>query len=429
MIKSPNSKKEGYAMKEDTVVSFRQPGSFSADLLTDVLGSGARRLLAQAVEAEVEAHIAAHSDLTDDQGRRRIVRHGYLPEREIQTGIGAVRVQAPRVRDRSPAGGRIRFTSSILPRYLRRTKSVEELLPWLYLKGISTGDFGEALAALLGPDAPGLAASTIGRLKAVWWDEYEAWRRRDLSARRYVYFWADGVCFSPRLDHDKQCVLVIVVADAKGHKDIVGLIDGYRESAQSWRELLLDLKRRGLEIGPELAVGDGALGFWKALREVYGETREQRCWVHKTINVLNQMPKSLQARAKGHIQDIWMAETKADAEAAFDFFVQAYGAKYDKAVERLVKDRGRLLAFYDFPAEHWKHIRTTNPIESTFATVRLRTVKTKGCLSRKTALAMTFKLILSAKRKWRKLNRSDQLADIIEGVPFKDGINQIERAA
>ena len=413
-------------MKEDTVVSFRQPGSFSADPLTDVLRSGARRLLAQAVEAEVEAHIVAHSDLTDGQGRRRIVRHGYLPEREIQTGIGGVRVKAPRVRDR--AGG-IRFTSSILPRYLRRTKSVEELLPWLYLKGISTGDFGEALAALMGPDAPGLAASTIGRLKAVWWEEYEAWRRRDLSARRYVYFWADGVYFQPRLDHDKQCVLVIVAADAKGHKDIVGLIDGYRESAQSWRELLLDLKRRGLEIGPELAVGDGALGFWKALREVYGETREQRCWVHKTINVLNQMPKSLQARAKGHIQDIWMAETKADAEAAFDFFVQAYGAKYDKAVERLVKDRDRLLAFYDFPAEHWKHIRTTNPIESTFATVRLRTVKTKGCLSRKTALAMTFKLILSAKRKWRKLNGSDQLADIIDGVPFKDGIKQIERAA
>ena len=213
-----------------------------------------------------------------------------------------------------------------------------------------------------GPDAPGLAASTIGRLKAVWWEEYEAWRRRDLSARRYVYFWADGVYFQPRLDHDKQCVLVIAAADAKGHKDIVGLIDGYRESAQSWRELLLDLKRRGLEIGPELAVGDGALGFWKALREIYGEAREQRCWGHKTINVLNQMPKSLQARAKDHLQDIWMAETKADAEAAFDFFVQAYGVKYDKAVERLIKDRDRLLAFYDFPAEHWRHIRTTNPI-------------------------------------------------------------------
>ena len=418
-------------MREDTVVALRQPGSFCDDPLTDILRSGARRLLAQAIEAEVEAHIAAHSDLTDGRGRRRIVRHGYMPEREIQTGIGAVRVQAPRARDRDPdgVGGRIRFTSSILPPYLRRSRSIEELLPWLYLKGISTGDFSESLAALLGPDAPGLAASTIGRLKAVWWDEYEAWRRRDLSARRYVYFWADGVYFSPRMDRDKQCVLVIIGADAHGNKDIVAIVDGYRESAQSWKELLLDLKHRGLETGPELAVGDGALGFWKALREVYGQTREQRCWVHKTANVLNQMPKSLQARAKGHLQDIWMAETKAEAEKAFDFFIQAYGVKYDRAVERLVKDRDRLLAFYDFPAEHWKHIRTTNPIESTFATVRLRTVKTKGCLSRKTALAMTFKLILSARRKWRKLNGSNQLAELIEGVPFKDGFKLTKNAA
>jgi len=418
-------------MREDTIVSLRQPGSFSEDPLTDILRSGARRLLSQAIEAEVEAHIAAHAELTDGEGRRRIVRHGYLPERAIQTGIGAVRVKAPRTRDRDPTapGGRIRFTSSILPPYLRRSRSVEELLPWLYLKGISTGDFSESLAALRGPDAPGLAASTIGRLKAVWWGEYEAWRRRDLSTRRYVYFWADGVYFSPRMDRDKQCVLVIVGADAQGNKDIVAIVDGYRESAQSWRELLLDLKRRGLEAGPELAIGDGALGFWKALREVYAQTREQRCWVHKTANVLNQMPKSLQARAKGHLQDIWMAETKAEAEKAFDFFIQAYGVKYDRAVERLIKDRERLLAFYDFPAEHWKHIRTTNPIESTFATVRLRTVKTKGCLSRKTALAMVFKLILSARRKWRKLNGSNQLAELIEGVPFKDGIKQIKHAA
>ncbi len=431
MIKSPNSKKEGYAMKEDTVVELRQPGSFSDDPLTAVLRSGARELLAQAIEAEVEAHIAAHADLTDAGGRRRIVRHGYLPERDIQTGIGAIRVKAPRVRDRDPQApaGRIGFTSSILPPYLRRSKSVEELLPWLYLKGVSTGDFSEALAALLGPDAPGLAASTIVRLKAVWWDEYEAWQARDLSARAYVYFWADGIYFSPRMDHDKQCILVIIAADALGNKDIIALSDGYRESAQSWRELLLDLKRRGLKTGPELAVGDGALGFWKALREVYGETREQRCWVHKSANVLNQMPKSLQAKTKGHLQDIWMAETRAYAEKAFDFFIEAYGAKYHKAAERLLKDRERLLTFYDFPAEHWKHIRTTNPIESTFATVRLRTVKTKGCLSRKTALAMAFKLILSARRKWRKLDGSDQLAEVIEGVPFKDGIKQIQCAA
>ena len=385
-------------MKDDTVVALRQPESFPDDPLTEILRAGARQLLGQAIEAEVAAHIEAHADLTDASGRRRIVRHGHMPEREVQTGIGAVTVKRPRVRDRDPqaTGGRIRFTSSILPPYLRRAKSVEALLPWLYLKGISSGDFSEALAALLGPDAPGLTASTIGRLKAVWWDEYEAWQKRDLSARRYVYFWADGVYFSPRMDHDKQCVLVIIGADAMGNKDIVGMVDGYRESAQSWKELLLDLKRRGLETGPELAVGDDALGFWKALREVYGETRVQRCWVHKTANVLNQMPKSLQAKAKGHLHDIWMAETRADAEAAFDFFIAAYGAKYHKAAERLVKDRERLLSFYDFPAEHWKHIRTTNPIESTFATVCLRTVKTKGCLSGKTALALVFKLVLSA---------------------------------
>jgi transposase-like protein len=423
--------KKGYAMKDTTIVTLRQPGTFSDDPLTDILRAGARQLLGQAIEAEVEGHIAAHADLTDAAGRRRIVRHGYLPEREIQTGIGAVAVKAPRVRDRDPAapGGRIGFTSSILPRYLRRAKSMEELLPWLYLKGISSGDFGEALAALLGPDAPGLAASTIGRLKAVWWDELEAWQKRDLSARRYVYFWADGIYFSPRMEHDKQCVLVIIAADSLGNKDIVGLMDGYRESAQSWKELLLDLKRRGLRNGPELATGDGALGFWKALREVYGEAREQRCWVHKCANVLNRMPKSLQAKAKGHLQDIWMAETKGEADKAFDFFIEAYGVKYHKAVESLVKDRERLLTFYDFPAAHWKHIRTTNPIESTFATVRQRTVKTKGCLDRKTALAMTFKLILSARRKWRKLDGSNQLAELIEGVMFKDGIKLTKHAA
>ena len=418
-------------MKEDTVVALHQPGSLSDDPLTDILRAGARQLLTQAVEAEIEGHIAAHADLTDAFGRRRIVRHGYLPAREIQTGIGAVRVKAPRVRDRDPGapGGRIQFTSSILPRYLRRTKSIEELLPWLYLKGLSTGDFGEALAALLGPDAPGLTASTISRLKAAWWEQYVAWQKRDLSAKRYVYFWADGVYFSPRMEHDKQCVLVIIGADERGHKDIIGIVDGYRESAQSWKELLLDLKCRGLVQGPELAVGDGALGFWTALREVFGESRVQRCWVHKTANVLNQMPKSLQAKAKGHLHDIWMAETRAEAESAFDFFAEAYGVKYDKAVERLVKDRECLLTFYDFPAEHWKHIRTTNPIESTFATVRQRTVKTKNCLSRKTALAMVFKLILSAREKWRKLDGSSHLAEVIEGVEFKDGIKQIKHAA
>ena len=419
-------------MYEDTVVSFSHPDRISIeDPLTQVLRSGARRLLAEAVEAEVEAFVAEHADLLDEAGRRRLVRHGYLPEREVQTGIGSVAVRRPRVRDRHPdAGdGRIRFTSSILPPYLRRAKSVEELLPWLYLKGISTGDFGEALAALLGQDAPGLSATTIARLKASWTDEYERWLRRDLSAKRYVYFWADGVYFQPRLDHDKQCLLVIIGADAIGNKDIVGLSDGYRESEQSWLELLFDLKRRGLTVSPELAIGDGALGFWKALRQVYGTVREQRCWVHKTANVLNKLPKSVQGKAKAHLQDIWMAETRADAESAFDFFLQAYGAKYDKAVECLAKDRDRMLTFYDFPAEHWKHVRSTNPIESTFATVRIRTTKTKGCLSRKTALAMVFKLLLSARRKWRRLDGSNHLAEVIQGVTFKDGIKQIQHAA
>ena len=298
----------------------------------------------------------------------------------FKTGIGPVAVRCPRVRDRGGAGeaGKIRFTSAILPPYLRRAKSIEELLPWLYLKGISTGDFTEALAALLGPDAPGLSASTVTRLKDVWQGELARWEKRDLSARRYLYFWADGIYFQPRMEHDKQCILVIIGADQWGRKELLAIAGGYRESAQSWRELLLDLKRRGLEVAPELAVGDGALGFWKALRESHGTTREQRCWLHKTGNVLNKLPKSLQAKAKGHLQDIWMAETKDRAEKAFDFFLEAYGAKYDKATACLAKDRAGLLTFYDFPAEHWKHLRTTNPIESTFATVRLRTIKTKG---------------------------------------------------
>jgi transposase-like protein len=340
-----------------------------------------------------------------------------------------VPVKVPRVRDRAPAGAPLRFTSTILPPYLRRAKSIEELLPWLYLKGISTGDFSDALAALLGPDAPGLSATTITRLKADWWDDYERWSKRDLSARRYVYFWADGVYFTPRMDEDRQCMLVIIGADEWGNKDVLGLIDGFRESTQSWSELLVDLKSRGLEAAPKLAVGDGAMGFWAALHEVYGKTRVQRCWVHKTANVLNAMPKSVQPKAKAHLKDIWMDETKAEANAAFDVFVAAYGVKYDRAVKCLTKDRDDLLAFYDFPAEHWKHIRTTNPIESTFATVRHRTTKTKGCLSRQSALAMTHQLMLSAKKKWRKLNGQNRLPEIIQGVEFRDGIKHEVKAA
>lgn len=402
---------------------------YSPDPLSDVLRAGARHLIEQAVEAELIALLSAHVDDKTEDGRTRLVRHGHLPEREVMTGIGPVPVKVPRVRDRGCSEEKIRFPSSILPPYLRKARSIEELLPWLYLKGISTGDFQEALSALLGPSAAGLSSTTISRLKADWWDEYERWQRRDLSARRFVYVWADGVYFRPRMTEEKQCVLVLIGADEWGRKELLGLTDGYRESPQSWRELLLDLKRRGLNHSPDLAIGDGALGFWAAIREVFGGTREQRCWFHKTGNVLNAMPKSLQAKAKGHLHDIWQAETKAEAEAAFDFFVETYGVKYDKAVAKLVKDRDVLLAFYDFPAEHWKHIRTSNPIESAFATVRHRTSKTKGCLSRKTGLAMAFKLMMSAQAKWRKLDGANRMPEIVLGVEFKDGIKQIQAAA
>ncbi|MCH8843328.1 MAG: IS256 family transposase [SAR324 cluster bacterium] len=414
-------------MDESKVIALERPGEDEQDVLTEVLRQGAWRMLAQTVEAEVEAFVAAHEHIRDEAGRRLVVRNGYLPERTIQCGIGDIAVKAPRVRDRSGSG--IRFTSAILPPYLRRTKSIEELIPWLYLKGISTGDFSEALAALLGPDAPGLSATTVSRLKAVWQGELEAWQGRDLTGKRYVYFWVDGVYFQARLEQARQCFLVIIGADEAGNKELVGLWDGFRESEQSWSELLLDLKSRGLEMGPKLAVGDGALGFWTALRKIHSETRQQRCWVHKTANVLNKLPKSLQKQAKQRLHEIWMAEGKDDSEKAFDLFVDSYQAKYPKAAECLAKDRDVLLAFYDFPAEHWVHIRTTNPIESTFATVRLRTAKTRGCLSRETASTMVFKLTLCAQRKWRRLNGSNWLTNVIEGVKFEDGIKVDKIAA
>lgn len=416
-------------MTKTSITSLPDPHGFSADPLTDILRAGARDLIQQAVEAELSALLEAHSEDRTEDGRARLVRHGYLPEREVITGIGVVPVKVPRVRDRGDVAEKVRFTSTILPPYLRKAKSIEELLPWLYLKGISTGDFQEALAVLLGPNAAGLSSTTISRLKADWRDEYDRWQRRDLSARRFVYIWADGVYFRPRMAEEKQCVLVLIGADEWGRKEIIGLADGYRESTQSWRELLLDLQRRGLAHAPDLAIGDGALGFWNALREVFGATSEQRCWFHKTGNVLNAMPKSVQAKAKGHLHDIWQAETREDAEAAFEFLVATYGVKYDKAVGKLTKDRQVLLAFYDFPAEHWKHIRTTNPIESTFATVRHRTGNTKGCLSRKTGLAMAFKLMMSAQGKWRKLDGANRMPEIIQGIEFKDGIKQLQNAA
>jgi putative transposase len=396
-----------------SVVKLLQPGSF-ADPLTEVLRNGARALLAQAIEAEVAEFLTTHADLKTATGLRRVVRHGHLPEREVMTGIGPVGVRQPRVRDRGAAddAGRIRFTPAILPPYARRSRSLEVLIPILYLKGLSTGDFEEALAALLGKNAPGLSASTIARLKEVWLDEHEHWRKRDLSAKRYVYVWADGIYLQARLEDAKQCILVIIGATPEGRKELLGFTDGARESAQDWRELLLDLKNRGLLIAPELAIADGALGFWKALGELWPTTREQRCWVHKTANVLNKLPKSQQPKAKRSLQEIWMAETSKDAEAAFDAFIATC----------LAKDRQALLAFYDFPAEHWKHLRTSNPIESTFATVRHRTIRSKGCLSNKTALAMVFKLVDAAQKSWRRLDGHNQLPKLIQGVRFTDGI-------
>ncbi len=411
-------------MEEDSVVPLPRPGtSVIDDPLLAVLREGARRMLMQAVEAEVEAFLAAHAGLADEQGRRRLVRNGHAPERQIQTGIGPLEVRRPKLRDRGIAGDEpIRFTSAILPAYLRRTRNLEELLPWLYLKGVSTGQFGEALAALLGPDAPGLSASTVRRLTEDWQEEHARWQRRDLSARRYVYLWADGVYFTPRLEHERQCLLVLIGADAQGRKELLAVEDGFRESIQSWRELLLRLRdENGLTLEPELATGDGALGFWQALREVWPRTKQQRCWVHKIANVLNKLPASLQGKAKQDLHAIYEAENRAAAEAALDRFVGKYGAKYDKAAACLAKDRCSLLAFYGFPAEHWKHVRSTNPIESTFATVRLRTDKTKGCLSRQTALAMVFKLAQSAERHWRRLDGSERLAQVIQGVRFRDG--------
>jgi putative transposase len=414
---------------QDNVATLIQPEAFS-DPLTEVLREGARALLAQAVEAEVAAFLSGHADRQTEDGRQRLVRHGHRPERKIMTGLGPVPVRAPRVRDRTGAGeGRIRFTSAILPPYARRSKSLEVLIPILYLKGISSGDFEDALAALLGPDAGGLSASSIARLKDAWSDEHVRWSKRDLSAKRYVYVWVDGIHVQARLEEDAQCLLVIIGATPEGKKELVGLTDGVRESVQSWRELLLDLRRRGLSIGPELAVADGALGFWQALEEVWPKTRGQRCWVHKTINVLNKLPKSLQAKATRALQEIWMAETKPEALVAFDAFVETYGVKYDKAVACLVKDRDALLAFYDFPAEHWKHLRTTNPIESTFATIRHRTVRSKGCLSNKTALAMIFKLAQAAEKSWRRLDGHHHLPKVIRGVTFTNGVEVVSRQA
>jgi transposase-like protein len=416
-------------MSERITTTVEFPASPHRDALTELLREGAQQMLATAIEAEVAQWITGHAHLTDEAGRRQVVRNGRLPKREIITGLGRIEVEQPRVHDRRSPEEREKFNSRILPPYLRKTKSIEELIPWLYLKGISTGGFGEALQSLLGAECPGLSATTITRLKETWEEEFRTWKERSLAGRQYIYVWADGVHFNIRLEEDRQCILVLMGVTLEGKKELIAVHDGFRESEQSWKELLLGVKSRGLSIDPELATGDGALGFWKALPHVFPKTREQRCWVHKTANVLDKLPKRLQATAKEKLHEIWMADTRAHAGQAFDLFLETYEAKYPKACECLRKDRDALLAFYDFPAEHWVHLRTTNPIESTFATVRLRTKRTKGSGSRIACLTMVFKLMQSAQKRWRTFNGTETLPDVINGVQFIDGIKTSQVAA
>jgi putative transposase len=416
--------------RDTTVIPFRQPETID-DPLTQVAREGARRMLAQALIAEADAFVALWKDLKLPDGRDRVVRHGHGPQRAIQTGVGSIEVRRAKVRDRGDvgAGEKIRFTSAILPKWARRTKSLDALLPILYLRGVSTGDFQEALGALLGKDAPNLSPAVIARLTAEWQADYDVWQKRDLSARRYVYVWADGVYLQARMEESAECMLVLIGATPEGKKELVGFQTGVRESAQSWRELLIDIKRRGLEIAPDLAVGDGALGFWKAIEEVFPRTKHQRCWVHKTANVLNKVALSVQVNMRADLREIYGASTRTAAEAAIDAFADKYGAKYEKAVTCLTKDRQALLAFFDFPAEHWDHLRTSNPIESVFATVRHRTVRTKGSLSATTAKLMVFKLVTAAAKTWRRLKGENQLPKVVRGVRFQNGIEVIEMPA
>ena len=409
-------------MSHDNVFALKNPAvpNEVRDALTEVLREGARTLLAQAIEAEVAEFLAVHADQRDAAGRTRLVRNGHLPERMVQTGIGAVSVKAPRVRDRA---GQLRFVSSILPPYLRRTKTIEELLPWLYLKGVSSGEMSAALEVLVGPEAKGLSASTVSRLKRTWAAEYEAWCDSPLHMDRWVYVWADGVYSGLRAADAKLCALVVIGVNERGEKHFLAIEDGVRESTQSWREVLLRLKSRGMN-APRLAIGDGAMGFWTALEEVYGNTRQQRCWMHKTVNILNCLPKSWQPKAKQALHAIWQADTREAAEKAFDLFVRTYEPKYPKATLSLQKDRDELMAFYDFPAEHWIHLRTTNPIESTFATIRLRHRRTKGNGTRRASLTMMFKLAQAAQTRWRRLNGHQLILLLIQGRVLSDGILQ-----
>lgn len=410
--------------KDTTITNLQQPGTI-IDPLTEIARDGARQMLMMALKAEAASFVAQFDEERLPDGRQRVVHHGQGPERTIQTGIGPIPVHRQKVRDRAtgvPPETKIRFSSAILPKWARRTQSLDALLPVLYLRGVSTGDFQEALAALLGKDAPNLSPSVIARLTQDWQAEYDRWQGRDLSARRYVYIWADGVYLQARMEATASCMLVIIGATPEGKKELLGFHVGVRESTQSWRELLVDLKKRGLAIAPEIAVGDGAIGFWKALEEIFPTTRHQRCWQHKTLNILNKAPKSVQPGMKEALREVRDAPDRATAEAAINVFAEKFQAKYPKAVECLTKDREPLLAFLDFPAEHWDHLRTANPIESVFATVRHRTVRTKGALSRTTARLMVFKLVMAASKTWRRLKGENQLPKVIAGIKFTDGV-------
>lgn len=395
--------------------------------LDELAREGARRMLVKALEEEVADYIERFRDERDAEGRALVVRNGKARTRQVTVGSGTVEVRAPRINDKrvDAEGNRQRFTSEILPPYMRRSPKVAEVLPILYLRGLSTGDFEPALRALLGEKATGLSATTITRLTAEWQRDYDAFRTRDLSDRDYVYVWADGVHFNVRLEDERLCTLVILGVRLDGTKELIAVEDGYRESAESWAMVLRDLSRRGMQ-PPLVATGDGALGLWAAIRDVWPETREQRCWVHRIANVLDKLPKRLQAKAKRALHEIMNAETRELADEAIDRFVADYEPKYPKAAASLVRDREKLLTFFDFPAEHWIHLRTTNPIESSFATVKLRQRVTKGAGSRAKALMMAFKLLEMAEQRWRRVNAPHLVAQVRAGVRFVDGLT-IER--
>lgn len=409
-------------MSNNNIISYENPSeNIVNDTLTEFLKESAQKMLKEAINQEVEEFLNSHQSKTMSNGNQQFVRNGYLPDRDIQTGIGKIKVRVPRVRDRGNSD--TKFSSNLIPRYMRRTVSLDVLLPLLYLKGISTKDFADSFEPILGKKPQNLSPNVICRLKENWYKNYELWQKKDLSDKNYVYFWVDGVYLQARMESEKNCILVIVAADEYGRKELLALNDGFRESKECWKNLLLDLKERGLSSFPKLAVGDGALGFWGAITEIFPSTKQQRCWVHKTSNILSKLPQSVQSKAKQLIHNIYLAASREDADLAWHKFVREYEHKYSKVVECLVKNKEELLAFYDFPAEHWIHLRTTNPIESTFATVKHRTRKSKNCFSRKTLIAATHKLFIEAQKRWNPIRGKHRIPQVINMEKFIDGIH------